>query len=118
MKGVNQLSKEIVETQDIPNKIIDAQAIHRNEQTNEYEAQEEVQKYFNETIMGKPQNDAQQSRQRQRDAMSAINMELTSKTQKGGGTSEFSQIRRGDTGSKRESAAGLNKSAAFNKRVS
>lgn len=37
VQGINQLSKEIAETQDIDEKMIDTAALHRNEQTDEIE---------------------------------------------------------------------------------
>ena len=37
IKGKSQLEKEIVETRNIQNKVIDFQALHRNEQTHEIE---------------------------------------------------------------------------------
>ena len=37
MKGINQFKKEIIETRNIKNKIIDASALNRNEETMEVE---------------------------------------------------------------------------------
>jgi len=37
VKGVNQMAKEIAETHDLDRKVIDRAALHRNEQSNEYE---------------------------------------------------------------------------------
>ena len=37
VKGVNQMAKEIAETHDLDKKVIDRAALHRNEQSNEYE---------------------------------------------------------------------------------
>ena len=40
MKGVSQLEKEILETKDIEEKVIDQAALHRNEMTEEVEGVE------------------------------------------------------------------------------
>lgn len=48
VKGVNQLTKEIVETQDIPSKVVDVAALHRNELTGEYEGVEDIKKQMQE----------------------------------------------------------------------
>ena len=37
VKGVNQMAKEIAETHDLDRKVIDRAALHRNEQSNEFE---------------------------------------------------------------------------------
>ena len=40
MKGINQFKKEIIETKNIKNKIIDVSALNRNEETMEVENEE------------------------------------------------------------------------------
>lgn len=40
VQGISQFEKEIRETKNIPNKIIDMKALHRNEQTDEVEGED------------------------------------------------------------------------------
>lgn len=41
VKGVSQLEKEIEETRNMPNKVVDMNALHRNEITHEVEGEED-----------------------------------------------------------------------------
>ena len=43
MKGTNQLLKEILETDQMENKLVEPEALHRNEVTNETE---KIGKYY------------------------------------------------------------------------
>ena len=42
VKGKNQFEKEILETKEITHKVIDKEALHRNENTHEIEGMDDV----------------------------------------------------------------------------